>query len=189
METRHGIRVQLVLVYFSDSASLGKLLNNRSLINMMAWERLVLLNAADKKKIEVSDKDVITLLSSHPLFQRNGRFDKKTYEYIVRQSLALEPRQFEELLRENMKVRMIRQEVLKNLTVSDDEMRELFTAINGQVELSYITLDKNIFMNEAIIPESAALAEYTKNPEDFYEPEQILKNRTWFVHHAIAQSV
>ena len=49
-----------------------------------AWERLMLLQEAKKRKITVTDKEVVDFMQKLPLFQRNGKFDSKIYDQILK---------------------------------------------------------------------------------------------------------
>ncbi|MFH1304887.1 MAG: peptidylprolyl isomerase [Candidatus Omnitrophota bacterium] len=147
-KSRRGIKAQVLFSYYGDYAALNQILNNRSMLNLMAWERLLLLEAARDKKIRVANADVLSFIARHPLFQRNGIFQREAYESILRNTLSMTPRQFEELVRENLRVRILRQEILKNTDVSEKELLEYYGSLHDQVELSYVLLNKSVFMPE-----------------------------------------
>lgn len=167
-----GTRIQFIMSLALNSSSMEQLMNNRTLINMMAWERLMLLNSAEKERIKISDKEVMTFLMTHPLFQNNGKFNPDTYEYLVRNSFSMDSRQFEELLRENLKVKELRRRIFKEISVSDNDIRNLFLLENGKVDLSYILVSKNSFSKDTIITNEEAESYYNANPEEFYSQEK-----------------
>lgn len=68
-----------------------------------AWERLLLLQEARRKGIRVSDREVIQVLQSSPLFlDSGGRFDSRGYQVVMQYTLGTTPRVFEEELREEI---------------------------------------------------------------------------------------
>src|SRR3989338_8703679 len=65
-----AIRSQAIMQFGDKFSEIQKYLNLES----QAWERLILLYAAKKRKITVGDQEVIDLIQKYPFFQRNGRF-------------------------------------------------------------------------------------------------------------------
>ncbi len=118
-KSRKGIRIQILFTYYQNYETLKKILQNRALVNHMAWERLVFLTASRDQRIKITDKDILFFISNHPLFQRKGAFDKEAYNYILRNNLSVEPREFEELVRENLQIRQFRQDLVNVIDVSE----------------------------------------------------------------------
>ena len=54
-------------------------------LEQQAWERLILLKEARKRRIRVSDNEVIEIIQRFPFFQSRGRFDERAYDLILRQ--------------------------------------------------------------------------------------------------------
>lgn len=154
--SRQGIRAQLLFSHFTDQDTLTSILDNRPMMNYMAWERLVLLNAARNKKFKVKDQVVMNFIAYHPLFQRGGQFDPSLYEYVLRNNLQIEPRQFEELVKENLMVKAFRQNLLKDIYVSDDELSDYYQKMNGKVDLSYVVLSPEAYNADELVSEQDA---------------------------------
>jgi hypothetical protein len=165
-----GSRVQILLTYFHDSDTMNKILQNRPLINRMAWERLVMLNAARSKRIKVTDVELMQFLSHHPLFQRNGTFDLQVYDYILRNLLSMDPTQFEKLMKENLQVSKFRQELFKNASVSDEELLAIYKRANDKVDLSYVLIDKDMFTGKVKVEPGEAEKFYEENKNSFFSP-------------------
>jgi len=168
-ESIRGIRAQLLLSYYGDFDTLTRILQNQPIINHMAWERLILLNAARKSKIKIPDTDVMLFISLHPLFLRNDVFDKAAYNYILRNNLSMEPRVFEELMEENIQTASFRQKLLAEISVSDEEVLDSFKSRNDQVTLSYLLVDKTLFPDTPPPSEDEANQYYNSHLKDFYE--------------------
>jgi hypothetical protein len=174
MNSQQGIKIQILLNYFGDYAAMNSLLKNRNLINSMAWERLVLLNAAREEKINVGNNDVMAFIAMHPLFQRGGVFDKDIYASLLKNPIiSMSPREFEELIRQNIQVKMFRDMLLKGLEVSEEDLLEEYSKNNDKVSISYFLIDKDKFSEEITVSEEEARASYDENRDRFFSPEKV----------------
>lgn len=169
-KSAQGSRAQILLSYFNDANSLNNILQNRTLINHMAWERLVLLNAARSKRIRITDRELMSFLSQHPLFQRNGVFDVQVYNYILRNMLSMEPSRFEQIIKENLQVMKFRQMLFSGIGVSDEELLAHYKMTNDKVDLSYILIDKKLFADKVKIDPDEVKSFYDENKISFVSP-------------------
>ncbi|MBD3427231.1 MAG: hypothetical protein GF409_08440 [Candidatus Omnitrophica bacterium] len=169
-KSRQGIKVQILFSYFGDMEALGNILQNRPLMNFMAWERLMLLNEAREKDIKITNDQLLAFITRHPLFQRKGVFDKNIYAYVLKNNLSMDPRQFEELVRQNLRIQALRQDLLQDVTVSEDELLRVYKKRNDKVRLSYIFLDKDSFGEDVTVTEEEILSSYQENKGNFLEP-------------------
>ena len=169
-ESRQGIQAQLLFSYYGDFGTLNKLLQNRAFLNSMAWERLILLNSAKKAKIKVTDAMIMQFISQHPLFVRAGIFDPQAYSYILRNTLGVDPHRFEELTRENMQTYLFRQEITKDITVSDTEVLEAYNKDHDKITFSYLLVPKTLFLEKTAISEKDAEKFYENNKTSFLDP-------------------
>ncbi|MEI6863625.1 MAG: SurA N-terminal domain-containing protein, partial [Candidatus Omnitrophota bacterium] len=135
-----SIRCQIFLNYFNNQKVLSELLKNQSLIGKIAWDRLIMLKEAKRLKIKAEDKEIISYIQSHPLFLRNGKFDEQLYTYILRNNLALDPRTFEEIVRENIAMQKMNETMTKDIKVLDDELGAYYKAENCKFKVSYALL-------------------------------------------------
>ncbi len=172
-KSRQGIKVQVLFTYYGDLNTLNQILQNRPMINFMAWERLVLLNEARSRKIKVANDDVLSFISQHPLFLRDGAFDKGVYNYILRNNLSVGPRQFEELVRENLQVKLLRHDLLKNINITEEDVLEYYRTMNDRIEFSYMTIDKAPFSEDVTVSDEEAREFYEANKDKFFEPAKV----------------
>ncbi|MFH1552283.1 MAG: SurA N-terminal domain-containing protein [Candidatus Omnitrophota bacterium] len=172
-ESRQGIKTQVLFTYYGNFDTMNQILRNRTMMNFMAWERLVLLDAARKKNIKITNEEVLSFLTQHPLFQKNGVFNKEIYDYILRNNLALGPRQFEELVRQNLQVTAFRQDLFKNIKVSDEEVAQHYKKTNDKVVLTYVFIDKEIFAEDVAVSAEEAEIFYTANKDKFLDPAKV----------------
>ncbi|MFQ5952797.1 MAG: peptidylprolyl isomerase [Candidatus Omnitrophota bacterium] len=172
-KSAQGVKAQLLLSYYNDSNTLNRLLQNRPLINHIAWERLIFYNAAREKRIKVSNNSVMAFISRHPLFQRNGVFDVQVYNYILRNVMSMEPPQFEKLIKENLQITQFRQSLLRDTSVSDEELLEFYKITNDKIELSYILIDRNLFADKVnVLPEEVEIY-YEENKDKLLSPAKV----------------
>ncbi len=173
LESRQAVKIQIFFAYYNDMDTLNKILQNRSLVNYMAWERLMLLSAIKGTNLRVSNDDVIYFITHHPLFQRNGVFDRNIYGYVLRNNLSMEPRQFEELVRQNLRVKAFRHYLTKDVSVSDEELLEAYRKSHDKVVISYFMIDPSVFSAETAVTDEDARSFYAKNKDLFFEPEKV----------------
>lgn len=101
-------------------------------------QRLILIEEAARRNIRVSDAEVARVITSDPSFIRKGSFDSKMYEQFTREVLRMNPRQYEELVRQDLMLGKLRDEVTKPVTVTDEEIVSAYRKENDQVSVSYI---------------------------------------------------
>jgi len=166
-EAVSSVRCQIFLNYFNDSKVLNELLKNQSLIGKIAWDRLIMVRETKRLKMKADNKDVITYVRSHPLFLRNGKFDEELYVYILRNHLGLDPRAFEEIVRENIAMQKLNESLTKGVTVSDDELRAYYKAENCKFKVSYALLAEGEAIKGADVIYKKIFDAINKDKKDF----------------------
>ena len=172
-KSAEGIKAQILFSHGNNFNVFSQILKNRVLINYMAWERLILLNASRGKSPKIKNQDVISFISQHPIFQRNGVFDPAVYNYVLRNALSTDPRRFEELIRENLAIHFFRQSLLDGIEVSDEEVFEEFGKVSDKVTLSYVFIDKDSFLNEVSVNTEEAKTYYDANKDEFFDEAKV----------------
>ena len=158
-----GVRGQIILNYYNQPKVLDALLSNKPILAKLAWDRILMLQEVKKAGIKVSDKEVIEALRSHPLFVRNGVFDDKFYTYMLKNNIGLEPRAFEEIVRNNISLQKLSESFTKDIKLSDDDILNEYKKEFGQIKISYILLEPKDYLEEITIDENAAKDFYEKN--------------------------
>jgi len=157
----------MAIIQFGDKFNeVYKALN----LDNQARERLILLHEAKKRKISASDKEVIELLESYPFFQRDGKFDERTYSEILQYVFRTQPRVFEEQTRQNIMLSKLFKEVTDKLTLNDSEVREEFQKANEQVSVYYIASHPTEFAKGFKPSEEELKAYFEKNKLQFKQP-------------------
>jgi len=162
-----SIRCQVVLNYFNNTAALDMLLKNKAFVGKLAWDRLIMLQKAKAMKIKIADSDVVKFITTHPLFLRNGKFDDRIYQYFLTNSLGIYPRNFEEVVRENLMIQKLTDTVTKDVKVSDDEIARDYEKNNSKFKISYVYIPLTDFTGKVAVPDDKALEFYEKHKQEF----------------------
>lgn len=138
--------------------------------DQMVMQRLVMLSEAKKRRIRVSDAEIVAYIQGDPAFSRRGAFDKGLYEQFIQYSLGLHPRAYEEITRQNLAIRKLVEDVTGDVGVSDDEARESFRKENQQFSVSYIGAIPETFAAGVQTTDEAIKAYFENNPKQFEKP-------------------
>lgn len=160
---------QARLIYGEDFSRIAEYLN----LEEQAWARLILLEQAKRERISVKDDEVTNWIKNLPLFQEDGRFNPQRYNLLL-QFLRIEPRKFEEELRDSLKIAKLREAVVREVNVSEDEAKEAYRRENEKAEVSYILIESKDFKEKVtIITQEELKGYYIDNREEFREPERV----------------
>lgn len=161
-----AIQNQMILQFGRDFAEARKFIN----LEKQAWERIILLREAARKKINAGDKEVIALISGAGLFQKKNRFDNNTYTRMVSYLFRTHPRKFEEQIRQNLILEKLYTTVTAAVSANDEEIKKAYDKENEKVSISYISAMYADFAKD-ISPADETLKEYfQKNPLVFKQP-------------------
>ncbi len=122
--------------------------------------------------LRVSDTDLRDSIAGERAFQVGGRFDMQTYEMVLAEN-NLTPPQFEELRREEMTMKLLRDMVNQTVMVSDEQAHQAYNQRNERVAVAYIEIPSADFAG-AIHPTQQQIESfYKENGEMFREPERV----------------
>lgn len=137
-------------------------------IDQLAWNRILLLEAAKRKNITVKDSEVVEKIASFPVFQKGGIFDKNLYKLTVGDSA----RGFEERLKDDMLISKLKDETTYGISISDAEVKEAYKKHFEKIKASYILLRFADFGKYIKYAEPDILRFYKGYKETFRKPEQ-----------------
>ncbi len=139
-------------------------------LQQQAWERIVLLAEAKRRGIKATDEEVVETIRSHPFFMRKSGFDSKTYYTILQHMLRIQPRAFEEQMRDNLILMKLYEQAVSNVSVSDEEIWQEYRKANQEIAISYIAANPADFARD-LKPSDAELKDYFQaNAAVFKEP-------------------
>ncbi|MCX5703284.1 MAG: peptidyl-prolyl cis-trans isomerase, partial [Candidatus Omnitrophica bacterium] len=139
-------------------------------LQSQAWERLVLLREAKKRKIDVSNREVVEAIASYPIFQRKGRFDNKQYNELLQYVFHAQPRIFEEQARGGIMLAKLYAQVTGDIKVNEEEIKEGYQKLNEEVSLYYIVSNPADFAKGLSISDQETKDYFNQNSLDFKQP-------------------
>ncbi|MBU0504156.1 MAG: peptidylprolyl isomerase [Candidatus Omnitrophota bacterium] len=165
-EAIEATRNALTMQFGENIQGLEKILD----LETRAWERLVLLHEANKRKIKVSDREIVAAIQKNPIFQKKGIFDKFTYDQTLKYVFRSQPRSFEEQTRQNLKIYKLFNLVTKDVGLQDEEIKEAYRKENEKISLEYIAGVPKELEKEATASDQELTDYYNKNTLDFKLP-------------------
>ena len=131
-------------------------------LNGLIGEILV-AQEAQKLGFKVSDEEVSKEIIGNPYFQKNGAFDKESYENMVKFTLNTTISAYEQRVRMQLLARKLRTYLVDNITVSDTEAKDEFVSANEKVDAfvyvfsdSYLKAEKKNELLSTITDEEIA---------------------------------
>ncbi len=139
-------------------------------LEAQAWERLILLAEANKRRITASDQEVIEDIENSPYFRLRGAFSNKLYNETLRYLLRIQPRIFEELTRQNIIIFKLYEQATDKVLLRDEEVRKEYAKANQEMSIYYVGSIISDFAAK-IKPSDKEISDFfAKNKEMFKEP-------------------
>ncbi|MGA7577570.1 MAG: SurA N-terminal domain-containing protein [Desulfobaccales bacterium] len=149
----------------------------------MAVDRLIaeslLMQAAERQGLTVSDADLRKQIENYPFFQRNGKFDEHLYFMMLAQN-QMSSTEFEEEERQDLELRKITTEVTSLAKVSDAQIRETYDLAKEAVQVSYLVVTPDKFMASQHPSEAELSRYYQTNQEKFRVPARARVSYLYF---------
>ena len=141
-------------------------------LNRYAWQQLLFIEKAKRENIQVSDEEVLEYIKNFPFLNLQKSSLKERYLAILNR-LRIIPGQFEGFLKDIIRAEKLKEKVLKNIEVSEQEIRERYKQLNEEAKAKYILIElKKI--EEGIVPEEEDLKKFfQENKEEFRVPPKV----------------
>lgn len=162
-------RTQAIMNYGENFQKISQFLNLES----EAWDRIILLHEARKRKIKISDEEVIKKIEDLGYFKENDQFQQHLYERIVRYVFRLTPRDFEESIRESLLLAKLFEQETAGAGLSPEEVRAEYKKKKEKVKVAYVVFNPADYTPEVTFNEMEALAYYEEHKGDFFVPPMI----------------
>ncbi len=166
-ENYKAIKRQYLLQFGRDQ--LGKLEKYLDL-ESQTWDRIILLAEAKKRRVRVTDKEVIGYITQTAAFQRNGKFDPVLYQETAKYFLGAKPREFEEEIRNNLTIAKLYQQSTQQITIAQEEVKQAHTRENEQISLDYICALSKDYLEKISLADDELLQYYNQNSARFKQP-------------------
>ncbi|MDP8212662.1 MAG: SurA N-terminal domain-containing protein [Candidatus Zapsychrus exili] len=163
------VKVQSMLKY-------GKLFDEfEALIDLEqdAWDQLMLLHEAKKRKIKIQDSAVINEIAKYDIFFRNKKFDKNIYKNIINRSFSCKRRDFEETIRESLTVAKLYDQATSYVDVEDTEILKKYKKETEEIKARYILFPEDKHKEKIQISKEQIKNYYNENKQGFSKPPSI----------------
>lgn len=138
-------------------------------------EETLILQAAPRLGLGVTDAELRHRIQSYPYFQKDGKFDEKRYFWLLSRS-HLTPQDFEAEERQRLLLQKVIAEVTSLAKVSDAELQELFRISKEEVEVNYLVVSPERFLARENPGEDAVARYYQENEAEFRLPDRVRVN-------------
>ncbi len=138
-------------------------------IDQMTWNRIILLEEAKRKNIVVKEVEVAARIASFPVFQKEGKFDKKLYKSL----LGGAAKGFEKRLEDDMRISRLKEEITHDVSVTDEETKEDYKNKSEQIKASYISIPFSNLEKDVVYEETNLSKFHEENKDSFRKPEAI----------------
>jgi peptidyl-prolyl cis-trans isomerase D len=142
-------------------------------------EETLLLQAAPRLGLEVTDAELRGQIQSYPFFQQDGKFDQKRYDWLLTRH-HLSPQGFEAQERRQLLVRKVIEEVTSFAKVSDVELQEFFRMGKEEVDVNYLVVSPEKYLDRQNPPDDAVARFYQENEAEFRQPDRARVNYLFF---------
>jgi len=79
---------------------------------------------AKRYGIVVTDGELAQVISSIPVFQKEGKFDARTYSEALHYTMRMTPKEFEETQRRQIAIQRLRLLILQGIKITDKELEQ-----------------------------------------------------------------
>lgn len=163
------VRTMAFMKYGNKLNEVEKFLN----LEEEARQNLVLLEYAGLEKVSVSNNELVSFISSIPVFKKNGEFDQETYHNVLRYSLGITPDYFENGIRNSLCISEIKQNVSDAAKVTGRELKQYYGYINEKAKVKYIIFKSSDFEKDVNPTEDEIKKYFEANRSEFKKPETV----------------
>lgn len=165
-EAATAVRNQAIIQFGDNFEEIEKNIN----LEQQAWERLLLLAEAKRRKLTESDSEVIGLIRAYPFFQRKGKFDDQIYSQMLTYVFHTQPRVFEEQVRQNLIISKLYKALTEGVSLSEETIAQEYKKVNEEMNLYYIAGISSDFANNIAATDEEIKDYFAKNSLQFKEP-------------------
>jgi peptidyl-prolyl cis-trans isomerase D len=153
----------------TEEAIKGMRLKEQALNRLI--DEALLMQAAARLGIRVSDAELQEHIRGYPVFNENGHFSERRYQLLLARS-HLSPADFESEERHRLLLQKIIQTITSFAKVSDAELQEMFRLARETVDVRYIAVSPERFL-AAQHPSAGEIDKYyQEHKEQFRTPSR-----------------
>ena len=135
-------------------------------------EETLILQVVQDLGLRASDQELRLAILLNPAFQKDGRFDKASYQRMLALRGTSEA-QYEESLRRRILGTQLQRAIEASAFITESELAEAVRLEKQQRQVQLIRLPKAKFLSDAPIPDGEIQAYYAAHPDRFRSPERV----------------
>lgn len=140
----------------------------------LTWQRILLVHAARQRNIKVSDEELASWLRHQNAFiDRDGNFDVKLYKALINGRYGINPKRFENDLREFLMLQKVRDAFREDVAVSESEIRDLFQKTYAPRDFDYLIVTKESLDTPSVITDEELHQYYEWMQGGLLHPESV----------------
>lgn len=153
---------------------IAKILNLEEAALNSLIERELLLQEAKRKKIRVSDQELIKAIKDYReggkyIFQREGKFDRQLYLDLLAWN-NITPHDFEKEIHKEISITNLKNLILEEIEINKKEIKDEYLKRNEEIKIEYLLIKP---AKEIKIEEKEIKKYYQENKENYRIPEKI----------------
>jgi len=117
-------------------------------------DRYIVSKAAQDLRLTATSEEIQQKLLEFPVFQTEGRFDKKRYELILRQN-RFTPETFEQQMGQDLTLQKVEAFVKRRVPVMEQELMAEFRLNNTLIQTAYLLVDPKALETQVKVDEKA----------------------------------
>ncbi len=132
----------------------------------------VLLEKAEEMGIRVSEEEVRAVIMAQPAFQRDGVFDPKRYEQLLRYQ-RMSPEEFEDVQKKAIMAAKVQDIFRQGVKVSEKEMQDLYRLQSERVDLDLFKLPARACRGKVSASKEDLEKYYSAHKDEFRVPARV----------------
>lgn len=135
-------------------------------------DQVLLVQAAEHSGYRIGDERLAQLIRELPYFQREGRFDRRLYEELLKRE-GLSVRQFEERRRAEQITAQVQAGLVESAIVTEDELRGVIRLLRQEREVAQAFIPTDRYLAGVKVATEEIERYYQANAERFRTPEAV----------------
>jgi peptidyl-prolyl cis-trans isomerase D len=148
-------------------------------------DQVLLARDAEEKGYVIGDAELAGRITRIPSFQRDGKFDTKLYESVLRAN-GLTPRGFETRIRQEATIKQVEDSFNQSVMVTASDIAAVVRLETQARQASYLLVRPPQYLARVSVTPAAVEEYYQSNTEQFRKPEAV---RIQYVRLAMADLV